>query len=65
MIIDFEKMEVREGAMILAAIFNNSLGILSRPVAFFSSILFKKLKTILTLGVCGENEQSVRSKTQD
>ena len=36
--IDFENIEVREGATILAAIFNNLLGIISRPVAFFSSI---------------------------
>ena len=35
--IDFENIEVREGATILAAIFNNLLGIISRPVAFFSS----------------------------
>ena len=30
--IDFENIEVREGATILAAIFNNVLGIISRPV---------------------------------
>ena len=60
--IDLEKMEVREGATMLAAIFNNLLGILSRPVAFFSSIFDKKLKTVLTLGICRENELSVGSK---
>ena len=36
--IDFEKIEVREGATVLEAIFNNLLGIISRPVAFVSSI---------------------------
>ena len=35
---DFEKIEVREGATVLEAIFNNLLGIKSRPVAFVSSI---------------------------
>ena len=35
---DFEKIEVREGATVLEAIFNNLLGIISRPVAFVSSI---------------------------
>ena len=54
--IDFENIEVREGATILAAIFNNLLGIISRPVAFFSSILDKTLETISTLGICRENE---------
>ena len=60
--IDFEKMEVREGATILAAIFNKLLGILSRPVAFFSSIFDKKLKTVFTLGICRENKLSVGSR---
>ena len=32
--IDFENIEVREGATILAAIFNNLLGIISRPVSY-------------------------------
>jgi len=59
--IDSEKIEVREGA-ILAAIFNNLLRILSRPVAFFSSIFDKKLKTVLTLEICRKNELSVGSK---
>ena len=36
--IDFEKIEVREGATVLEATFNNLLGIISRPVAFVSSI---------------------------
>ena len=54
--IDFENIEVREGATILAAIFNNLLGILSRPMAFFSSIFDKTLETISTLGICRENE---------
>jgi len=40
--IDFETMEVGE----LKAIFNNLLGILSRPVAFFKSIFDKRLKTV-------------------
>ena len=31
---DFENIEVREGVTILAAIFNNLLGIMSRPVAW-------------------------------
>ena len=35
---DFEKIEVREGATVLEAIFNNLLGIIPRPVAFVSSI---------------------------
>ena len=60
--IDFENIEVREGATILAAIFNNLLGIISRPVAFFSSIFDKTLETISTLGICRENEWSVGSK---
>ena len=36
--IDFEKIEVREGATVLEAIFNNLLGIKSRPMGFVSSI---------------------------
>ena len=40
--IDFETIEVGE----LKAIFNNLLGILSRPVAFFKSIFDKRLKTV-------------------
>ena len=44
--IDYENIEVREGATISAAIFNNLLGIISRPVAFFSSIFDKTLETI-------------------
>jgi len=60
--IDFENIEVREGATILAAIFNNLLGIISRPVAFFSSSLDKMLETISTLGIYRENEWSVGSK---
>ena len=43
--IDFVNMAVSEGATILAAIFNNLLGIISRPVAFFSSIFLNRLKT--------------------
>ena len=35
---DFVNMSVSEGETILAAIFNNLPGILSRPVAFFSSM---------------------------
>ena len=35
---DFEKIEVREGATVLEAIFNNLLEIISRTVAFVSSI---------------------------
>ena len=55
--VDFhENVEVREGATILAAIFNNLLGIMSRSVAFFSSVFDKMLKTISTLGICRENE---------
>ena len=46
--IDFENIEVREGATILAAIFNNLLGIISRPVAFFSSI-FEKITIIIII----------------
>ena len=46
--IDFENIEVREGATILAAIFNNLLGIISRPLAFFSSIFEKMLETIIS-----------------
>ena len=48
-------MSVSEGVTILAAIFNNLLGILSRPVAFFSSIFFNRLGTISTLGDFREN----------
>ena len=55
-------IEVREGATILAAIFNNILGIILRPVAFFTSIFDKFLKTTSTLGICRENEWSVCSK---
>ena len=48
--IDFENIEVREGATILAAIFNNLLGIISRPAAFFSSTFDKMLcSTMLCL----------------
>ena len=45
--IDFENIEVREGATVLEAIFNNLLGIISRPVAFVSSISGLSRRAIL------------------
>ena len=66
--IDFENIEVREGAKILAAIFNNLLGIISRPVAFFSSIFDKTLETSTrdALGIAEKtNDQWALNKTQD
>ena len=54
--INFEDIEMREGATILAAIFNNLLGIISRPAAFFLSIFDKMLETMSTVGICRENE---------
>ena len=56
--IDFVNMAVSEGAATLAAIFNNLLGIISRPVAFFSSIFFNRLKTTSRLGVFRYHDQS-------
>ena len=40
-------MAVSEGAIIQAAVFNSLLGILSRPVAFLSSIFFEMFNTIV------------------
>ena len=57
--IDFVNMAVSEGATILAAIFNNLLGIISRPVAVFSSIFLNRLKTTSRLGVFRQNALSV------
>ena len=64
--IDFENIEVREGATILAAIFNNLLGIISRPVAFFSSIFDKMLETYQHSEFAEKmNGQWALNKTQD
>ena len=60
--IDFVNTSVNEGARILAAIFNNLLGILSRPVAFFSSIFFSRSRTMSILGGFRENELSEGDK---
>ena len=45
-----------------AAVFNSLLGILSRPVAFLSSIFSKMFNTISMLGVFRENDLSVVSR---
>jgi len=59
-IIDFVNMAVSDGATILAAIFSNLLGVISRPVAFFSSAIFlNRLKTTSRLGVFRQNALSV------
>ena len=42
--IEFESIVVSEGAIIPATIFNNLLGILSKPVSFLSSIFLKDLR---------------------
>ena len=60
--IDFVNTFVSEGATILAAIFNNLLGILSRPLAFFSSIFFNRSRTMSILGGFRENELSQGDK---
>ena len=60
--IDFVNTSVSEGATILAAIFNNLQGILSRPVAFFSSIFSNRSRTMSILGVFRENELSEGDK---
>ena len=60
--IDFVNTSVSEGAIIQAAIFNNLLGILSRPVAFFSSIFLNRSRTMTILGVFRENELSEGDK---
>ena len=58
---DFKNIKVREVAMILAAIFNNLLGIISRPLAFFSSIFDKTYSEF-----AGKtNDQWALNKTQD
>ena len=56
--IDFVNMAVSKGVT-LAAIFNNLLGIISRPVAFFSSIFLNRLKTTSRLEVFRQNALSV------
>ena len=52
----------------LAALFNNLVGIISRPVAFFSSIFLNRLKRTSRLGAFRQNNLSVhesRVKTRD
>ena len=58
--IDFVNMAVSEGATILAAIFNNLLGIISRPVAFFSTIFLNRLKMVLRRRGNGAQKFAIR-----
>ena len=59
---NLENMAVNEGAILPVAVFNSLLGILLRPVAFLSSLFFKRFYTISMLGVCRENDLSVVSR---
>ena len=54
---DLKNMAVIEVAIIPAAVLNSLLGILSRSVAFLSSIFFKRFNTISIFEICRENDQ--------